>query len=500
MKTYFTLSQLFKISGKKGEAFGMSDPVLYFDGQRVLAANEEAVVWIDCPQPIDRAILIPVADIKTALMVSPTLSLRDTDGRVTANGVKVFAQAATDIIPDATLEIINLDRTIWQTIVRPFRFDGSRMAQVAPAAASGDIRFYLNGVFFDFAAGALVATDGHRMHIVEDAVQTSVLPVDTLQGVVMPASVVRILSAVGGVQDVFVLEKTAPATPTSSARNVSVAGVTVSLPAGAKDAPPVMEALPRLICIGVANAKFRVRAVDTASYVRYREPFDRNREHPIKLVLSAEDTLVLATVARVAGKNPNFPGVTIQSESRRITVSHLDRIERSLAISYQVTEPFTTTVNARYLLGAINAAGSFGSAVTMRYSALDGRGVYVGAQDFHAIVMTMGREEVAEEKVDAEATGLVVQQYFLPNHAQSMPFREGLSVVKQDRGGHHGEDPPDTGETKSVYARPNPYPSRSRCSPSWLSSAVNGRVQSGHPHADEARPHAGRDVSRDLRG
>lgn len=407
MKTHFTLSQLFKISGKKGEAFGMSDPVLYFDGQRALAANNEAVVWIDCPQPLNRAILIPVADIKTALMVSPTLSLRDTDGRVTANGVKVFAQAATDIIPDATLEIIDLDRSVWQTIVRPFRFDGSRMAQVAPAAANGDIRFYLNGVYFDFASGALVATDGHRMHIVEDAVPTSPLPADTLQGAVMPSSVVSILSAVGGVQDVFVLEKTvrAPMPP----MNVRVAGVSVTLPAGANDAP-VTEAPQRLICIGVANAKFRIRAVDTASYVNYREPFDRNKEHPIKLILSAEDTQVLAAVARVAGKNPNFPGVTIQGESRRITVSHLDRIERSLTIGCQVTEPFATTVNALYLLGAVNAAGSFGSAVTMRYSALDGRGVYVGAQDFHAIVMTMGREEVADEKVDAEAAGLVAPE------------------------------------------------------------------------------------------
>jgi hypothetical protein len=409
MKSYFTLSQLFKISGKKGEAFGMSDPVLYFDGQRALAANKEAVVWIDCPQPLNRAVLIPVADIKTALMVAPTLSLRDTDGRVTANGVKVLAQPAADIIPDETLEIIDLDRSSWQTIVRPFRLDGSRMAQVAPAAANGDIRFYLNGVYFDFACGALVATDGRRMHIVEDAVPTSVLPADSLQGAVLPASVCQILSVVGGVQDVFVVEKSVPAAAAGSAINVRVAGITVPLPASPNDAP-VTEAPPRLICIGVANAKFRVRAVDTASYVRYQDPFDRNKEHPIKMILSAEDTLVLASVARVAGKNPNFPGVTIQGESRRITVSHLDRIERSLAIGYQVAEPFTTTVNARYLLGAINAAGSFGSAVTMRYSALDGRGVYVGAQDFHAIVMTMGTEEVAEEKVDAEATGLVAQQ------------------------------------------------------------------------------------------
>ena len=48
---------------------------------------------------------------------------------------------------------------------------------------------------------------------------------------------------------------------------------------------------------------------------------------------------------------------------------------------------------------AIQSANWFGAAVTIRYSREAGRGVYVGAQDFHSIVMTMS-DEVLEEKAN----------------------------------------------------------------------------------------------------
>jgi hypothetical protein len=34
--------------------------------------------------------------------------------------------------------------------------------------AKGDVRYYLNGIYLDFSTGALVATDGHRLHYVPD--------------------------------------------------------------------------------------------------------------------------------------------------------------------------------------------------------------------------------------------------------------------------------------------------------------------------------------------
>lgn len=400
MKNCFTLSHLFKMAGRKGDAFGTTDACIYFDGQRALAANQDATLWIDCPQPLARPILVPVGDLKTALMISPTLSLTDIDGRITANGVKVEAYGTTDVIPETTLELINLDREVWHSIVKPFKFDGSRLAQVAPAAADGDLRYYLNGVYFDFASGALVATDGRRMHIVEDALPTTLLPTGTLEGVVLPGPMARLLAGVNGVQDVFVLQRISmdSAAPPVRATPQAAAGPSDE---AAKPAPLTP---PRMICIAVANAKFRIRAIATDDFPRYRVPFERNREHPVQMVLAAADTPSFAAVAKVAARNANFPGVTIAGAGRRISVSHRDRIEIDLSVGYAVGDPFTATVNGTYLLDAINAAGNFGSAVTLRYSREDARGVYIGALDFHSIVMTMTETDESSEG-DASDTG-----------------------------------------------------------------------------------------------
>ncbi len=48
------------------------------------------------------------------------------------------------------------------------RLNAAALKGVARAAANGDVRYYLNGVFIDAEHKAAIATDGHRMHALQD--------------------------------------------------------------------------------------------------------------------------------------------------------------------------------------------------------------------------------------------------------------------------------------------------------------------------------------------
>jgi hypothetical protein len=57
----------------------------------------------------------------------------------------------------------------WHEIVRgvhtcSYRIPGSTLEPLIRAAARNDIRYYLNGLCFEFERGRVIATDGHRLH------------------------------------------------------------------------------------------------------------------------------------------------------------------------------------------------------------------------------------------------------------------------------------------------------------------------------------------------
>ena len=374
MKTVVTMKHLFKLTGKSGLAMGIEEPCIYFDGQHAIAAGLGATVSIDCPQEISQPVLIPVKDLKSALIVSPDLHFQQRGEALRVNGVLV-ATHPVDEIPADTAEILDLDKQVWRPIVRTFRLDGGRLGQLVSGMGIADPRVYLNGLYFDFATGGVVGVDGKRLHLVEDAIPVTDLPADRKQGVIMPGGAADMLASIGGVQDVFIMEREQQ---TEEGR-----------------------VWRRTICVAAANAKFRIREVDAGNYPNYRDPFDRNRSLPINVVLDAKSTQDILAVARIAMADGSGV-VTIVGEGKRITVSYKDRVQRELQMNYQVGAPFSVQLQSMYLSDAIVAASSFGSAVRMRFGRdNEARAVYVGAQDFHAIVMAYQEEESGADDTGA---------------------------------------------------------------------------------------------------
>lgn len=383
-----TIKHLFKVAGKKGDSLGSAEACLYFDGKNAVAACPEATVSIDCPQEISTPMLISIKDIKTAMLAAPTLSFtEDADGRVRINGVRVAHVPALGVVPPQTAEILDLDKRIWRPVVRPFRLDGGRLTQVTGALPVNDVRYYLNGIFLDFATGGLVATDGYRINLIEDAVPVVDMPEGRLPGVILPTVMADILSVVGGVQDVFVMER-------QTAETFTVEGQ-----------PPIKEdGYQRVICVAASGAKFRIREVAAREWAPYRNLFDQSRDHPIKAVLDARGREDILAVASVAGANENYPVVTISGEGRVLTVSHADRISRDLSMSQQVGAPFAVNVDASFLSSAIRSAGFYNAAIRMCFSREQGKCITVSSQDFHSLVMP--RTEKDESGTDAENEGV----------------------------------------------------------------------------------------------
>lgn len=406
MKSVFTLNHLFKIAGKKGDALGVSEPMIYFDGERALAANQRAVVWIDCHQPLDTPILIPVREIKTAQTISSVLSIRKASDGVSINGVRVFSQSTIDVIPPETQEIIDLDRGVWRTVIAPFRFDGSRLGQVVPAMASpkGEMK-YLSGAYVDFSSGALVATDGVRLHLVEDVVPDG-MTVDEKPGLTIPSAVVTVLAGVGGVQEMFVLLRH---------RDVNDVVQEVT-PPGEGNPVEEKEDNNTLVCIGAANAKFRIRALTSGEFPAYRSIYADHKNYPLRLMFSQDDVEVMKSIARIALRNGNYPMVRIESRGQSIVVSHYGRVTKELPAVRGVKQPFSIQIHSRHLLEGLDSAQCHGFAVVMRCAPGLGSAAYIGARDFHSILKSypddleetapLGAKNMSEEPFPAISGGL----------------------------------------------------------------------------------------------
>ena len=92
MKNAVTLKHLFKVVGRKGQALGSEEACIYFDGRHAVGANGEATVSIDCPLQISKPTLIPVSELKTALIANPELHFEpESDGGLRINGIRVNA-------------------------------------------------------------------------------------------------------------------------------------------------------------------------------------------------------------------------------------------------------------------------------------------------------------------------------------------------------------------------------------------------------------------------
>lgn len=112
------------------------------------------------------------------------------------------------------------------------------------------------------------------------------------------------------------------------------------------------------------------------------------------MVLDAASIQHLLAVAGIAQTNGNHPYVTIEGSARHISVRHQERVIRELPARYQEGGSFEVHANGAYLTDAIRAAQRFGSTVRMRFEHGDEpRGIYVGAQDFHSIVMACKEPE-----------------------------------------------------------------------------------------------------------
>lgn len=373
MKTQgITLKHLIKFTGKSCDPLASPVPAIYFDGRSAIAAIDGTTIAIDCPQEISLPMLIATKDLKTAMIADQNVRIHPDDGgHVRINGIRAMP-IPCDEIPEATRELIDLDRQVWHPVVRPVRVDGGRLSQVLPAVSGSDPRIHLTGVMLDFATGAIVGVDGRRMHVVEEALPICEIPDTRVQALIMPAFPASVLATFGGLQDLFVMQK--------------------RLPEGGD------RAFKRLICIAAAGARFRIREIETLTVAQYRPIFEHHRALPINLVWDAATIREVLTVTSIAGASmAEFGNIVLEGDGRQVTASFLDRVSRTLPTRLRSGERFRVQLPAGQLADALKAASSFGAAVRFRCDAEEeSTAIYVGAQDFHAIVAVVVSQDEQE--------------------------------------------------------------------------------------------------------
>jgi len=153
------MKHLFKLVASHKELPILRDTIL-FDGNQAKATDLDLFATIDGAWNFDKPTLVSIALIKTAL----AMSKKPVWAGNTLNGI-TLTQSDTYAVED------------YPWLQKPF--EGAALSfnaplqgiidKLMPACANKDIRYYLNGVCFDLTMGAMVATDGHRLHIEYDA-------------------------------------------------------------------------------------------------------------------------------------------------------------------------------------------------------------------------------------------------------------------------------------------------------------------------------------------
>jgi hypothetical protein len=141
---------------------GTGQAVLQFNGHCFWYSSlEGATIGVTLPgQVAGDAIQITAKTIKSALLARPGKLTVDWV-ESTINGVKFDPAFRLD--PEVTPLDVNRQFAKAKTILTvplPTEIQGVRMAE-----AQDDVRFYLNGLCFDLSNHALVATNGHRLHV-----------------------------------------------------------------------------------------------------------------------------------------------------------------------------------------------------------------------------------------------------------------------------------------------------------------------------------------------
>jgi DNA polymerase-3 subunit beta len=152
------LKTLVRVASNRRSTLPILSYILFENG-RVRASDLD--VWAECQCDLAGAnapVAIHAATIHAARTVRPELTL---DGE-RLNGIKADLWQS-EAGPVADFPVLDMEGFALDAdcVIQP-----ADLSYVAAAMSKDDVRYYLNGALFDFAAGALVATDGHRLHMV----------------------------------------------------------------------------------------------------------------------------------------------------------------------------------------------------------------------------------------------------------------------------------------------------------------------------------------------
>ena len=144
------------------------EAVFQFDGQSFTYNSiEGATVGVTLPPgqaALASPVHLPVKLIKAALFARPGHLAVDPDAR-TINGVKFDPDFRFDGVL-APLDVHRHFASVKTIVDVPL---GQEISGVRMAEGQDDIRYWLNGLCFDLGNHALVATNGHRMHVANSA-------------------------------------------------------------------------------------------------------------------------------------------------------------------------------------------------------------------------------------------------------------------------------------------------------------------------------------------
>lgn len=139
-----------------------------FDGKSAMTVNEiDWVIGVPCPQPhITAPVVVPAAAIMAHMAKSRHLVVMPDH---LSNGQGLKTPFNKPVRWDDQIALAMLP-PLPDTEAVAFDLELDALDRVLVAAGEHDIRYYLNGVLLDLSRGALVGTDGHRMHMYRNRV------------------------------------------------------------------------------------------------------------------------------------------------------------------------------------------------------------------------------------------------------------------------------------------------------------------------------------------
>ena len=157
------MKTLMKLANACNKAYTSIAGNIVFEGNAARATDGEThAVIASGPWSFDSATVVSVHQIKMAM----ALSKKPVWSGDTLNGVKLVNVGDANDWPALPCDQMAMTRINAPTLA-------DAIARTLPAAADSDIRYYLNGICFDFGQKAIVGCDGHRLHIVRNCFESS---------------------------------------------------------------------------------------------------------------------------------------------------------------------------------------------------------------------------------------------------------------------------------------------------------------------------------------